>query len=64
MLLNISVVAAEAAAGSRYFDFVTHYAVTTLSMGTVADTFCGDAEPPVFRAWTNRVMELLRLVKA
>jgi hypothetical protein len=33
-------------------------------MGTVTETFCGDAESPLFRAWTNRVMERLGLVKA
>jgi hypothetical protein len=40
------------------FDFVAHFALTTLSMGTEALDY---ADIPEFRGWIERLLKLLRL---
>jgi len=45
--------------GSQYFDFVTYYALTALSVG--AETLDEYAELPAFRAWVERLLSFLRL---
>jgi hypothetical protein len=62
MARTTTVPLTEAEAGSQYFDFVAHYALTMLSMGT--ETYEGDVEPPAFRAWADRALRFLGLVKA